>query len=189
MKLHSFLSIACLMFLINSACVYADSASQETHYMYNLDDSATIILALIQGDSLTTLLENADPAQVELLLKNFSPAELAWAAEVSNASVPVVVFFHQKEPFITDPLISSLESLSITFKDRLKFIVVDSNSLFKLTEQTGITQLPTLLLIHKQDLLDQIEGTIDHASLERYLTDWLNTLSTIEHIEHQTQTV
>lgn len=153
------------LLLILSGCQRSERDEYpETHYI-DLNTSAKIILNLIHtGELKKVLQEDATANGIDLLIKNFSPSELAFEAEVLNAQIPVVVVF-VKDTKNSDEIKKIMNKLAEENKDKIRFVLVDSEILFKLTEHSEVDIFPTISLIHERDEKKRIES-FDIATLE-----------------------
>lgn len=155
-------------------------ACEQKSQLFDLNESVEIILSLIQGDSFGLMLENADPKNIELILKNFSPAEIAFQAEVINSSLPTLLFFSNENSQESKEMKTIIESAALSYNKRCKFIEVNSDKLFKISHITGVMNIPALVLLHNGVTLDHITGTINHDQLHDWIDRLLNEIDLIK---------
>ena len=129
--------------------------------LYDLNESTDIILSLLKKDELTTILaeSNQDKEQIDILIKNFSPSEMAFEAEVLSHENPVVVLFFDPIDNNTE-IIKKLTELAKRYQDSLKFIKINREKLFKITEKSEVDIFPTIMIIHNRNEVSRIEKPI-----------------------------
>ena len=140
--------------------------------LIDLVASTKIIRNLINSNQLDTLLEAHDPAQLNLLLNNFSPAAMAFETEVLTTTVPLVcLYVYQASPLTAD-FIKELELLAREYEQRVKFVTIDADQLFSVAESLNITKLPTVAWVRARDVFAQQSGSITitelRTQIERY---------------------
>ena len=163
-----------------TANVSALDKKEAHHYVHDLDKTTQTVLGFIQENSLATIIETIESEEIESLLKNYSPAQMVFQAEVYGSPLPTVILFYEKgEPF-SEQAVAVLQDLSIEFENRLKFIKINSNALFKIAEQENIQQLPTFLIIYNKKEAERLEGLFDKEILRMHFDNFLNTISLIE---------
>ena len=135
--------------------------------LVDLDASTQIILALLHKNELTTILEDASPEQIDLMVKNFSPAEMAFEAEVLDKEIPVGVFFYQDAAQCKE-IKAICDVLAPVYDTVIKFVAVPTNKLFKLTEKAEIDTFPAFLIIHQRNEVGvaRREGNLSVSSIE-----------------------
>ena len=171
-----------LLFLVFFSTLAVNGAveKKEAHYVHDLDKTTQKVLGFIQENSLASIIETIESEVIELLLQNYSPAQMVFEAEVYGSRLPTVILFYEKgEPF-SDQAVAILEDLSTEFENKLKFIKINSNALFKIAEQENIQQLPTFLIIYNKTEAERLEGLFDKEILKMHLNNFLNTISLIE---------
>ncbi|HZW61920.1 MAG TPA: thioredoxin domain-containing protein [Candidatus Babeliales bacterium] len=134
-----------------------ETEEEATSSLYNLEDSATIVLKLIQNDTLNTILEDADPDMVDLLIKNFSPVEIAFESEVLNCTLPVLVYFFNPESAQQDEKLDLLEELAEQYDNQVKIVIVDATRLTKITERAEIETFPSCMVIINRKEIERLE--------------------------------
>ena len=168
MKLFRFILLA---LLINPILALSNSvegqfcAITRPSLIVNLDEATSLILAFIQNNSLTMMIEKPEGEALELLLKNFSPAEIAFEAEVLNAQQPTIAFFATKDIPNYDAIKALLEECASRFNKRCNFVEIDIKKLFKIAQIARIKEVPTLLFLHNRMELDRISNTIEEEEL------------------------
>ena len=174
--------LSLLVMLLATSCLFANQAEQETFCacqkqatIYNLDESTQIVLALIQGDSLSMLLEHSDQDNIEAVLKNLSPAEIAFEAEVLNCQDPVFVLFATESCPDYAALKEMLEDEATLFQEKAKFVEIDVDKLFKLAQVMSVTEIPLLMFIRERVEQDHVLGFIeDQAKLHEWIESCIN---------------
>lgn len=124
-------------------------------YVYDFAESVALIRQLLKSDSLPKILEDPDPAGLERLINNFSPAQMALESEILNCKLPVLVYFYQNK--IDDP--EFLERLAQEYEDKVKIITIDADAFFSIAEQFEIEQYPSIVLVNKRDEVARIVYT------------------------------
>jgi hypothetical protein len=148
-----------------SACsVPKNEAIKESiRLLVRLTDSTNIIRELISTKNLGKMLEPHTTEQLELLINNFSPAQLAFEAEVFTTTVPLVFVYYYEDNVHEQAFIEQLEELAIEYDDKVKFVIVDIDALFALAQDVGIEKSPTLILAHNRDILEKRDENITIA--------------------------
>jgi hypothetical protein len=87
--------IKILFIIVSSLCFLPSCSGQENQSsdesgIYDLIESTEIIMRLIKEDRLKEILVNEDP-DLNILLYNFSPAQMALKVEVLNAECPSIL--------------------------------------------------------------------------------------------------
>lgn len=143
--------------------------------LQDLDVSTQIIMQLVEQHELSKVLEESDPAALKRLIKNFSPAEMAFEAEVLNWQQPVIMFFVQKQAADYKELHLILENFAHEHEKTIKFVEVDADELFKITEKFEISHLPALVLMDQRQELARVEG-LDPQSIKDALKELFDGL-------------
>ena len=135
-------------------------ASQEssTHAWVDLVNSTRIIQKLIASNQLNTILDEHDPEELERLLHNVTPAQMALESEAINATVPALVYYFElgKED---KNVLAWLKDFAETHKEKFKIVLVDAHALFILTQLADITELPTIILVQRGEEKERLEGS------------------------------
>ncbi len=127
----------------------------------DLNESAALIIELLKKNAINkVLVEDAQKSSdtIDTLIKNFSPAEIAFESEVLNFEKPVVVLFYDNESPEAQHIDNSFEALAYNFYNKAKFVKVDVVKLFKLAEQASIDVAPTLLVIHNRKEIGRLKN-------------------------------
>lgn len=154
--------------LLLPACGKETVAKQS--YAYNFADSVTIIRELLKTDSLSRILEDADPEGLDRLINNFSPAQMALESEVLSCTMPVLVCFYQ-EP---SPDKNMLEQMAGEFADRCKIIIIDGDAFFSIAQDFEVEEYPTFVLMNKREELARHVGAISSERLFHLIILCLN---------------
>lgn len=134
----------------------------ERDIVTHLDSSATIIQNLIASNQLSSIIEDADPQQVDSLIKNFSPAILALEVEVLSYAEPVLVIVHDHAD---SQLMKTIYDYAECHPER-KVVYIDGEKLFKIAEDLEIDNVPAAILLHDREEKKRIEGSITPEALE-----------------------
>ncbi len=133
--------------------------------LFDFADSVTIIRTLLQSNSLSKILENSDPADLDFLINNFSPAQIAFESEVLNCTLPVLIYFYQKD--VTERTL--LRELAVEYADRLKIVLVEEEKFPTICKEAQIDEYPTVLLVDKRVEIGRIEGRFSRDAIERLI--------------------
>lgn len=140
---------------------------------YDLNESTNIILTLIKGEKLPLILAESenDTEKIDTLLKNFSPSEIAFEAEVLNQEKPVVILYY--DPIDNNQeIIGLLTEFAQKYTDSLKFVKIDKEKLFKITEKSEIDVFPTIAIINDREEVARLEKpaiTSLDAELQKFM--------------------
>jgi hypothetical protein len=137
-----------------------EASDKTPELVIDLNKSTNIIVHLLkEGDIAKVLAPEAHNAQetIDILIKNFSPAEMAFDAEVLNFKDPVIVLFYDETDSNALNYDSSFKEVAYKYYNKAKFVTVEVTKLFKLAEQAGITVAPTLMLINNRAEVARIE--------------------------------
>lgn len=162
MKSYHILVLA-LPFLSACSASKNETITEAIQPLVHLTESTALIRALISTKSLGKVLEPHTAEQMEILINNFSPAELAFEAEVFTTTIPLVIVYYYENNADEQKCIQQLEELALTYDDTVKFVVVDIDALFSLAQDAEIEKSPTLILTRNREILERrAEGvTID----------------------------
>ncbi len=148
-----------------------------TSPLVNLVESTQIIRTLIVQKKIGDLLENREPEQLELLLNNTSPAQMAFEAEVLSSTTPLVAVYYFQETKESNKHSKDLESLANQYDGQIKFVVVNVQQLYSLAQDAQIEQLPTLLLVKDREIIDRIESALSKDQLDEKLKAYINAVN------------
>lgn len=123
----------------------------------DLVDSVDIIQTLIEKKQLAEILEDHNPNQLKLLLRNYSPAQLALISEVDNCPIPVLLYFYDPKKFPDQPL-KQLKDFVQQSPKEIKLVVVDLEKLFSLVMHANIEDLPAVIFMNKGKEFARLEG-------------------------------
>jgi thioredoxin 1 len=132
-----------------------ESIKESVQPLVRLTDSTHIIRELISTKNLGKVLEPHTTEQMELLINNFSPAQLAFEAEVFATTIPLVVVYYYENNVHEQMFIQQLEKLAIEYDDKVKFVVVDIDALFSLAQDADIEKVPTVILTRDREILEK----------------------------------
>ncbi len=129
--------------------------------VYDLNESTDIIISLLKKDALKKVLAESDrdKDRIDTLIKNFSPSEMAFEAEVLNHNNSVVILYY--DPTVNnDEIITKLTELAKKYENDLKFVKIDKDKLFYLAKQSEIDDFPTLMIMHNRNEVGRLEKPI-----------------------------
>lgn len=164
------------LLLTLTACTNKDVVSHKVEdepCMYNLDNSTQIIVQLIEQGDLAKITEKTSVDSVDRLIKNFSPAEMALEVEVLNWEQPVIMFFIGSDVEDYQKLEMMVDAVARKHKE-IKFVEIDSNELFKLSDIFDIKQVPALLLMYQRKEIVRAEG-LNTENVEQKLQELIAT--------------
>jgi hypothetical protein len=144
----------------------------DSNPIVDLRTSAVIIRYLIASNRLAELLESHTADQLEALLNNYSPAQMATEVEILRSNVPVVVYFFQKSP--EPDVLATLTDIAATYGEAVKFVIVDIAALFYLVEFADITTVPTILFFNNGIEIGRLEGATNQKAIEGFIEDRLD---------------
>lgn len=131
----------------------------------DLLESTRILRTLIQTNKIGDLLENHDAEQLEALLNNMSPVQMAVEVEMIRTPVPVIAYIF--EPGIRhDHLLPMLKDLAHIYDQKVKFVMIDGPKLFQLYDLFAINTLPTVLFLKNGEVIARLEDDINRKVLE-----------------------
>ncbi len=143
---------------------YAIPASQQiekSDAVVDLNSSANIIVQLLKEQKLANILapeaKNA-PETIDVLMKNFSPAEMAFESEVLNFKGPSMLLFYDETDPINMQVLNGFHRMAENNADKAKFVIIEVSKLFKIAEQGDITAVPTFVLINNRKELGRLEN-------------------------------
>ncbi len=177
MHKHSYLYVIIASLIHLTACTTqvepdASSIKQDTEEregpVYNLNDSTNIIRLLIKEDCIIDILEleDADPEQLNILLNNFSPAQMAFESEVLSCTLPVIVHFYKAGSDAYASMHKIIKELACTYENQIKFVEVNTETLYTIAQQAEVDQLPTLMFIKNRHEIERLEGIVDKKEIE-----------------------
>lgn len=154
------LSLLCMVSILfmSSGCVNNQEKKEETYEhqeLYDLNASTELIISLLQKDTLNSILVDADLESIDGLIKNFSPSEIALEVEVLNYEGTVALIFFKADGAwntIRQQLIALAKEYPL-----IKFIQVDAQKLFKITEHTEIENFPAIIFLKHREEIARIE--------------------------------
>jgi len=118
---------------------------------------------------LATVLEPSDAEDIDRLIKNFSPVEIAFEAEVLNCTLPTMLFFVEK----SDPdyyfMHNIIEETARVYYQKIKCVEIDTDELFTITEPFFFERLPALFLMHQRHETAR-SGALNRENFEEELS-------------------
>lgn len=85
---------------------------------------------------------------------------------IKESNLPVVVIITANWCGTCQIMVPILENLSIEFKDKIKFAMVDIERAEKMIRNYGLDKLPILLFFKEGELVDQLIGIMSESELE-----------------------
>lgn len=141
----------------------------------DLNSSTNLILKLFENKNITSILQDgASPSDIQRLIKNASPAQIALEAEVLSCTLPVLVFFYAQHEI---DLLTELKRIVLDLKPQIKLVLVDYNELFSIVQNAKIDRLPTISLIDNNEELACYEG-VKKEDLDQVKKELLSLLAT-----------
>lgn len=136
--------------------------------IYNLDESTDIILKLIHTQKLSDILIDSTEENVDLLIRNFSPAEIAFESEVLNCTLPAVLIFFKKNDSNLSEIKIILDKMASEYTDKIKFVEIDVDRLIKIAQNGEVTNTPTILIVANREERSRI-GNFSVNNIESLL--------------------
>lgn len=102
-----------VMALVSYSMVQASEGEDRCSAVCDLNQSANIVIELMRTGDLGSIVEEHTPEQLDMLIKNFSPALMAFEAEVLSCTMPVLIYFYRTTDAnraVTDAFIAALAS-------------------------------------------------------------------------------
>jgi len=138
---------------------------EDTSFVIDLNKSTKIIMKLIEKNDLAKVLEDTGQEGIDLLIKNFSPSEMAFEADVLNSINPAFVLFFKAKNSGLKNVLDTLEINAKALEGTVRFVKIDAEELFKIASISEIDTFPTMLLIKNREEVERWEGqeSIDAA--------------------------
>ena len=158
----------CLLVAVISSC--SQKNNTETipfKALINLEDSIKLLRTLITQNKLGQALEKHDPEQLDLLLNNYSPAHMAFEAEVLSTTIPLVLVYYFKNSAQEQRFLQQLDQLVLDYPDSLKCVIIDIDRLFSLAQDAEIETVPTIVFSKDREMLEKITDNITIDSLRK----------------------
>lgn len=130
-----------------------ESEPAETNLIYNIEDSTKIVRALIATNKIHEILEDSDAEQMEYVLNNFSPMEIAFEVEVLSCTLPVIVYFFNKKDLSYQNICASLETIVQQHDENIKAVIIDVEKFYTLAKRSEITETPTLAFVKDRNMI------------------------------------
>lgn len=140
----------------------AQHNNDEQEIIFDLNDSTDIILALLKSDELSKILEDVDPEKLDTLIKNVSPALMAFESEVLVCTLPVLVCYYavdQREQ-CKNWLLQLHE-----WHQNIKYVLVNVDKLFSVAQQSEVESTPTMLLIREREEIFRFTTPIELSAM------------------------
>ncbi len=139
------LLIIVLICLLPSCNQSKQSESEDS--LCNFADSVKIIRSLIETKTVYKIFEEPKQEEIDFLLNNFSPAEIAFESEVLRCTIPVLIYFYEKEVKQRD----LLQELAQKYNDRIKILLLDVDQFPCISEVLELTTFPVVILMNQRE--------------------------------------
>lgn len=146
----------------------------------DLNQTAEFILAMIQGNSINLLLEHENHSTVDLLLKNMSPAQIAFQAEVINCDQPVILVCYDPHFEKWNDMKQVLIHHNKTSSNSYKMVCADVTQLFSIAQLVSLVEIPTFILYYNGIENNRLSDIESLEQIEQWLTAVLYELSEIK---------
>lgn len=147
--------------LILSSCTTRNSTKAASFKaLIDLEESTKIIRALLSQNKLSKVLEKHDPEQLDLMLNNFSPAQMAFEAEVLTTTIPLVAVYYFKNSPEEQEFLKQLDQLALENNDKIKFVIIEMDKLFSLAQSAEIEAIPAIIFSKNREILEKITADI-----------------------------
>lgn len=164
-----------LLFFLAACTFNTQEQDAPFKFLIDLESSTKIIRALICDNKLDTILETHDSKQLDRLLNNFSPAQMAFEVEVLATTIPlVVVYYYQNAP--EDTFLKELDQLAATDPEKIKFVVVNADTLFTLAQEAEVEQFPTILVVKNREIIERTSGKFTIDSIQDLIKNIRNEI-------------
>lgn len=143
--------------------------NNELNEIIDLEDSTKIIMSLIASNKLEKVLDlskEQSKNSVNLLIQNFSPAELALESEVLSQSYPVLLIFYNADQW------KNIEKIVLEDLHKIKIVKINVDNLFKIAQSFEIDQLPVFVVMKSRQEINRIDG-IKEQELKSAIEDIL----------------
>lgn len=143
------LLLSCLMMKVQYA--------QETigNGIYHLDQSTHIMNMLIKSDGLSQILLPDELQYADFYIDNYSPAQLAYSAEVLACANPVLIICGNDQEL--HAMEAGCNRIAHQYPG-LKIVTVNDETLPSIIAMLDVSTLPALLLIDQAKELGRVEG-------------------------------
>lgn len=151
---------------------------EKSDAVIDLNESTNNIVRLLKEEKLSEILSPEAknvPETIASLIKNFSPAHMAFESEVLNFEGPIILLFYDEDDPINRKVVHGFKRMAQANSGKAKFVIIEVSKLFSIAEQGNITQVPTFVLInHRKEL-----GRIENPQLEIIDTELNNLIMTL----------
>ncbi len=142
--------------------------------LINLVQTTQIIRIVVSQNKLGQLLEEHNAEQLNLLIDNVSPAQMAFEAEVQSTTIPLVIAYYFKDSAEEQERIEQLKNLAVEYNDKAKFIVIDAERLFSLAQAAELSALPAIVFIKNKELVHRMDGDVSIDELKQKINEQLS---------------
>lgn len=150
-------------FYLLIGCITSFCFAGTLHYLH---ESTAIICTLIEKKQLSSILEDADPEGLSLLINNYSPAIIALESEALNCILPVIVYFYRTNDPNHQELTALFEQCAMPYDNHIKFIAVDVDKLPAIAEAFEVQLTPAISAIRQREEINFVETDITYATLQ-----------------------
>ena len=120
----------------------AGEVEDERAMVCDLNQSTTIILELLRTGELGSIVEEHTAEQLDMIIKNFSPALMAFEAEVLSCTLPVLLYFYRTSDHNKATSDAFIAALASQYKDRTKIVAIDAELFFSLAQAVDVQDTP-----------------------------------------------
>lgn len=155
-------AVSIVALVLNFCSQYAQNDQIYTYdQIYSLDESTQIIRALIKSNELGKIVIPERESYIDFFINNYSPAYLAFEAEVFAHQNPVLVLCCNNQE------LRVLEPVCKVIMERypgLKIISVNDETLPSIIAMLKVQVLPAFIFIDQRTELGRVEGTVNLES-------------------------
>ncbi|MGE0207491.1 MAG: thioredoxin domain-containing protein [Candidatus Babeliales bacterium] len=150
--------LVCFCTLLLGCASKEEDTKEKVQFLIDLNASTNIILTLIEQKRVDEIFDGVERDKAQWLIKNFSPAQIAFHAEALSFDGPLVVLFYETKDSDLFLLLACLEEKARKWHDRARFAIIDAQELSKLAYEHEVKIFPTIVLIKNQEEYERWEG-------------------------------
>lgn len=144
----------------------AEIKKNQAEIAVDLNESTEIILELLKKNDIKSILSpeiaesHVDNTKdtIDTLLKNFSPAQMAFEAEVLNFNDPVIILYYDSSSSDYKTIMNGFLETALANQHNAKFVYIEVKKLFSLADYAEINEVPTVLLMYHRSEQGRIEN-------------------------------